>query len=61
MRGLRAGRYLVAAVPMVLGLRFLNDVTTEEWESLAKQATPVTIGDDERKVLNLKVVSELDR
>jgi Carboxypeptidase regulatory-like domain len=59
--GLRPGRYLVAALPTISGLRFLNGGTPEEWESLAKQATPVTIGDNERKVLNLKVVSELDR
>jgi hypothetical protein len=35
--------------------------TIEYWESLAKHATPVTVGDDERKVLNLKLVSQLDR
>jgi hypothetical protein len=60
LRGLRPGRYLVAAVPVELGLRFLNDATPEEWESIAKHATPVTIGDDERKVLNLKL-AEVER
>jgi Carboxypeptidase regulatory-like domain len=59
LQGLRPGRYLVTALSMF----HLSPVerTPEQWESLAKHATPVTIGDNERKVLNLSLVSEIDR
>ena len=61
LSGLRPGRYLVAALPLSSASSMMNLTTADQWESLAKQATPVTIGDDERKVLNLKLVSEIDR
>jgi hypothetical protein len=59
--GLRPGNYLVVALPPSSGMSIMSSANVEYWESLAKQATPVTIGDDERKVLNLKLVSPLDR
>jgi hypothetical protein len=59
--GLRPGNYLVVALPPSSGSSMMNNTNTGYWESLAKQATPVTIGDDERKVLNLKLASEPDR
>jgi hypothetical protein len=34
------------------------DPEPDVWESLARQATPVTIGDNERKVLNLTLGTE---
>jgi hypothetical protein len=58
---LRPGNYLVVALPPGSGSWMMSNTSLERWESVAKQATPVTIGDDERKVLNLKLVSELDR
>jgi hypothetical protein len=61
LSGLRAGNYLVVAVPLNSGSWIMTNTNLEKWESLAKQATPVAIGDDERKVLNLKLVSQLDR
>jgi Carboxypeptidase regulatory-like domain len=60
--GLRPGNYLVVALAPSSGSgSWMMNSAIEYWESLAKQATPVTIGDDERKVLNLKLVSQLDR
>jgi hypothetical protein len=59
--GLRPGNYLVVALQPSSGSSMMNNTNTGYWESLAKQATPVTIGDDERKVLNLKLASEPDR
>jgi hypothetical protein len=61
LSGLRPGRYLVVALPMSSASSMMNLTSADQWESLAKHATPVTIGDNERKVLNLKVVSDSDR
>lgn len=58
--GLRTGRYLVVAIPRDKRPPPLEE-NPEYWESLAKQATLVTIGDQERKAMDLKLVSELDR
>jgi Carboxypeptidase regulatory-like domain len=59
--GLRPGRYLLIAVPPGLRPWMVFEERPEAWEALAKQATLVTIGDQERKTLDLNLVSELDR
>jgi hypothetical protein len=61
LRGLRPGRYLVAAMPLTFASRMMIDPGPDVWESLARQATPVTLGDNERKTLNLTLGTERDR
>jgi hypothetical protein len=61
LRGLRPGRYLVVATPLPSGPRLMMETEPEAWEALAKQATPVTIGDNESRTLNLTPVPEGDR
>jgi len=60
LNGLKSGRYLVIAIPRDKRPPPFDE-GTEFWEALAKQATLVTIGDQERKTLDLKLVTELDR
>jgi hypothetical protein len=60
LNGLKLGRYLVIAIPRDKRPPS-PDEGPEFWEALAKQATLVTIGDQERKTMDLKLVTELDR
>ncbi len=59
--GLRPGRYFVVALPLGSRPPVMFEERSEAWEALAKQATLVTIGDQERKTLDLKLATELDR
>jgi hypothetical protein len=61
IRSLRPGRYLVVAVPPGSRPPMMFDEGPDVFEALAKHATTVTIGDQERKTLDLKLVTELDR
>jgi Carboxypeptidase regulatory-like domain len=57
--GLRQGRYLAIAVPAESRPPMFDD-GPEAWEALARNATAVTIGDQERKTLDLELVTERD-
>jgi protocatechuate 3,4-dioxygenase beta subunit len=59
--GLRPGRYFVVAVPAGSRPPMMFDEGPDVFEALAKQATAVTVGDQERKALDLTLVSERDR
>jgi Carboxypeptidase regulatory-like domain len=61
LTGLRPGRYLVLAVPPGSRPPFMSEESHEAWEALAGQATAVTVGDQERRSLDLTLVSERDR
>jgi hypothetical protein len=61
LEGLKGGSYFVIAIPTTSRRLLSADQGAAVWQSLADQATLVTIGDNERKVLDLKVVSEPDR
>jgi hypothetical protein len=58
--GLRAGRYLVIAMPRDKRPQGFQE-GSEVWEALAKQATLVTVGDNERKTLDLRLSDAPDR
>jgi protocatechuate 3,4-dioxygenase beta subunit len=59
--GLRPGRYFVVAVPAGSRSPMMFDEGPEAFEALAKEATVVTIGHQERKALDLELVTDRDR
>lgn len=59
--GLRPGRYFVLAVPPGSRPPMMFDEGPEAFEALAKDATVITIGEQERKTLDLTLVAERDR
>jgi hypothetical protein len=58
--GLRPGRYFVVAVPAGSRLPMMFDEGPDAFEALAKDATIVTIGEQERKMLDLDLVIDRD-
>ena len=57
LNGLRSGRYFVIAVPRNRRLPLIDE-GADAWEALAKEATLVTIGNQECKTLDLTLVSD---
>lgn len=60
LNGLRAGTYLIIALPRDKRPPELDE-GADAWEALAKQASVVTVGDNERKTVDLKLIADIDR
>jgi hypothetical protein len=56
IRGLRAGRYYLIALPRE---RWQNNLAAEtaDFASLAREATPLVLGEDEQRVVDLKLTA----
>jgi hypothetical protein len=56
IKGLRGGRYYLIAVPLDRGLNSQN-VDAAAVEPLVKDATPLVLGDDDQRVVDLKITT----
>jgi hypothetical protein len=56
IKGLRGGRYYLIAVPLDRGLNSQN-VDAAALEPLVKDATPLVLGDDDQRVVDLKITT----
>jgi hypothetical protein len=56
IKGLRGGRYYLIAVPLDRGLNSRN-VDDAALERLVKDATPLVLGDDDQRVVDLKITT----
>jgi hypothetical protein len=55
-RGLRPGRYNIVALPRD---RWPNNTAADsaDFESLAREATPIVLGEDEQRVVDLRLAT----
>jgi hypothetical protein len=56
IKGLRGGRYYLIAVPLDRGLNS-RSVDAAALQPLVKNATPLVLGDDEQRVVDVKITN----